>query len=64
MFSIGSLIGKSVYQDDFRDRFSGLYGAVALDLDGRFDGWKLEITESMAVKDAEVWELLDGLIVY
>jgi hypothetical protein len=39
-------------------------GAVAVDLDGRFAGWKMGITQSLAIKPAEVWELLDGVIVY
>ena len=39
-------------------------GSVAFDLDERFKGWKLGIVQSMAIKPAEVWELLDGLIVY
>jgi hypothetical protein len=64
MFSIGQVIGKSVYEDDFRKRFSGLEGSVALDLDERFDGWKSVFVQSMAIKDAEVWELLNGLVVY
>jgi hypothetical protein len=64
MFSIGQIIGKSVFEDDFRKRFSGLEGSVAFDLDERFEGWKLGIVENMAVKNAEVYELLSGLIVY
>jgi hypothetical protein len=64
MFSICQVIGESVFEDDFRERFSGLDGAVAFNLDERFEGWKLGIVENMAIKDAEVWDLLDGLIVY
>ena len=64
MFSIGQVIGKSVFEDDFRKQFSGLEGSVAFDLDEQFSGWKSGITENIAVKDAEVWELLDGLVVY
>lgn len=58
------MFGTSVYKDDFRERFSGLEGAVALDLDERFAGWKFGNTESMAVKDAGIKELLDGIIVF
>jgi hypothetical protein len=64
MYSIGQVIGESVYQDDFRDRLSGLEGSVALNLDERFKGWKSGITQSIAIKHTGVWELLDGLIVY
>jgi hypothetical protein len=64
MFSIGQVIGKSVYEDDFRKRFSGLEGSVAFDLDERFKGWKSGIVENMAVKHTGVYELLNGLVVY
>ena len=64
MVSIGQVIGDSVYEDDFRRRFGPVEGAIALDLDDRFVGWKLAITQSAAIKPAEVWELLDGVIVF
>jgi len=64
IFSIGQIIGESVYEDDFRREFGHIDSAVALDLDERYAGWKLSITQSMAIKPAEVWELLDGVIVY
>jgi len=64
MLSIGQVIGKSVFEDDFRKRFSCLEGSVALDLDERFAGWKSGIAQSMAIKPTEVADLLDGLIVY
>jgi hypothetical protein len=64
IFSIGQIIGESVYEDDFRFRFGDLDGAVAVDIDERFAGWKMGIVESLAIKPAEVWELLDGVIVY
>jgi uncharacterized protein (UPF0216 family) len=64
IFSIGQIIGDSVYDCDFREKVGGLDGAVALDLDERFAGWKMGILRSLAVKPAEVWELLDGVIVY
>jgi hypothetical protein len=64
LFSIGQVISESVYEDDFRERFGSIKGAVAVDLDERFACWKFGITQSMAIKSAEVWELLDGVIVY
>jgi hypothetical protein len=64
IFSIGQIIGDSVYECDFREKFNGLDGAVAMDLDERYIGWKMGITQSLAVKPAEVWKLLDGVIVY
>lgn len=64
MSSIGQTVGESVYECDFREKFGKLEGAVALDLDERFVGWKMGIVQSMALKSAEVWDLLDGVIVY
>jgi len=64
IFSIGQVIGESVYEDDFRREFGHIEGAVAVDLDERFAGWKLGIVESVAIKREEVWEqLLDGVVV-
>ena len=62
MFSVGEVVAESVFEDDFGKRFRDLEGSVALDLDERFAVWKSGITESMAVKHTEVWELLDRLI--
>lgn len=64
IFSIGQVIGESVYYDDFAQRFGPDAGAIAIDLDNRFAGCKSSITQSLAIKPAEVCELLDGLIVY
>ena len=64
IFSVGQVIGESIYDDDFAERFGPIEGAVALDLDERFAGWKLEIVESVAIEPAEAWELLDGVVVY
>jgi hypothetical protein len=63
-FSTGQIIGQSADACDFRERFSEYTGAVAIDLDERFDGWRMGITQSVAIKPAEVWGLLDGVIVY
>jgi hypothetical protein len=63
-FSIGQIIGDSVYDCDFRERFGGHNEKVAVDLDERFAGWKMGILQSVAIKPVEVWELLDGMIVY
>ena len=49
MFSIGQIFGESFYQDDFRERFNGLEGSVAIDLDERFTGWEMEILQSVAI---------------
>jgi hypothetical protein len=64
MFSVGQVIGKSVCEDDLQKRFGAMNGAVAVDLDQRFAGWRSEIVQSVATKPAEVWELLDRMVVY
>ena len=63
-FSIGQIIRDSVYECDFREGFGSLDRAVAVVLDERFAGWMMGILQSVAIKPAEVWELLDGVIVY
>jgi len=64
IFSIVQIIGESVFECDFREKFGYLDRAVAVDLDERFSGWKLRIVEFAAIKLAEVWELLDRVMVY
>jgi hypothetical protein len=64
IFSIGQVIGESVYEDDFRREFDHIDGAVAMDLDERFAGRKLGIVQSVAIKRGDVWELLDWLVIY
>jgi len=48
----------------FRREFGHIDRAVAVDLDKRFAGWKMENLESVPIKSAEVWKLLDGVIVH
>jgi hypothetical protein len=64
IISIDHVIDSSIDDCDFRERFSDYEEAVAVDLDERFVGWKMGIVESIAIKTAEVWELMDGVIVY
>ena len=64
IYSIGQIIGSSIDDCDFRERFSDYERAVAVNLDERFVGWKLGITQSMEINPAEMWELLDGMAVY
>ena len=64
IFFVGQVIGEAIYEDDFAELFGPIKGAVALDLDERYAGWKLSSTQTHAIKPAEVWELLDGLVVY
>jgi len=64
MFSIGQCIDESPKECDFTREFSQLEGAVAMDCDGRFAGWKIGIMSPVAAKPIQVYELLDGVIVY
>jgi hypothetical protein len=64
MFSVGQVIRDSVYEDDFQKRFGATNGTVAVYLDSRFTGSKSKVVHLGASKPAEVWELLDGMIVY
>lgn len=49
---------------DFTKKFSSLPGAVAMDLDDRYRGWKFGMPASIVIVPAECFELVDGLIVY
>ena len=64
MFSIGQCIDESANECDFTREFSQLEGAVAMDCNGRFAGWRIGFMASVAAEPVEVSELLDGVIVY
>ena len=64
LYSVGEMIHGNPDECDFTKEFSQLPGAVALDLDGRYRGWKLGMTSTLAIVPAECFELVDGLIVY
>lgn len=64
MWSIGQVIDENTSECDFTQVFGHLPGAVALDLDDKVQGWELGITYSIAMMPAEIFELVDGLIVH
>lgn len=64
IFSIGQLIDESPNECDFTNAFSHLEGAVAMDCNGRFAGWRIGFMAPVAAKPIEVCEQLDGIIVY
>ena len=64
MFSIAQLIDESPNDCDFTSAFSHVEGAVAMDCDGTFIGWKIGILAPVATKPTQVCEMLDGVIVY
>ncbi|MDX2445365.1 MAG: hypothetical protein QNK30_16335, partial [Bacteroidales bacterium] len=64
MWSVGQMIDGDASECDFTREFSKLPGAVALDLDDRYQGWKLGMTAPIAIVQAECFDLVDGLIIY
>lgn len=64
MFSIGQCIDERPNECDFTREFSSVGGAVPIDCDRRFAGWNTGIIATVAAKPSEIWELLDGIIVY
>jgi hypothetical protein len=64
MWSVGQMIHGNPDECDFTKRFSSLPDAVALDLDNRYQGWKMGMTAPIAIVPTECFDLVDGLIVY
>ena len=64
MFSIGQCIDEKPDECDFTREFSSIGAPVPVDCDRRFDGWNIGIMATVAAKPSEIWELLDGIIVY
>jgi hypothetical protein len=64
MWSVGQMIHGNPDECDFTKQFSSLPYAVALDLDNRYQGWKMGMTAPIAIVPAECFDLVDGLIVY
>jgi hypothetical protein len=64
MFSVVHLVGTRENDCDFSRRLSPLPGTVAIDLDHRFKGWRLGITDCLAVRPSQPYELVDGLIIH
>jgi len=62
--SIAQCIDESPKECDFTREFSNREGAVAMDCDKKFAGWKLGIISQVATKLLEPYEVLDGVIVY
>ena len=49
---------------DFTRRFTHMDGSVAMDCDDKFRGWKIGTVSALAIKPAEPYEMVDGVIVY
>lgn len=64
MFSVVHIVGTGENDCDFSRRLSHLPGTVAIDLDHRFKGWRLGITDCLAVRPSQPYELVDGVIIH
>lgn len=64
MFSLMHIVDQMAKDCDFSRRLSPLKGTVALDLDQRFKGWHLGVTDCMALAPSQPYDLVDGVIVY
>lgn len=63
LFSIYQIEGKSAGRCDFFDRLHSDKGPVAVEMDRRFHGWRLWMS-NIAIEPAEAYTLLNGIIVY
>ncbi len=63
MFSMVHIAESANMQSDFY-RLAPLTGTTALDLDHRHKDWRLGITDSMALRPSQPYELVDGVIVH
>jgi hypothetical protein len=64
MWSVGQLIDEHPKECDFFRRYSSLPSAVALDVDERHRGWKLQYQYDIAILPTECFDLVDGVVVY
>lgn len=64
MFSVVHIVGTGENDGDFSRRLSPLPGIVAIDLDRRFKGWRLGITDCLAIRPSQPYELVDGVIIH
>lgn len=64
LFSVVHLIGSGLESCDFSRRLSPLDGVIALDVDSCFKGWHLGITDCLALRSSQPYDLVDGVIVH
>jgi hypothetical protein len=64
LFSMVHLISGNAQISDFSRRLGPLPGMVALDVDASFIDWRLGITDCLAVRPSQPYELVDGVIVH
>ncbi len=65
IFSLVHLISDDAdASNDIRNLVYPIHGAEALDLDERITGWRLGLTDCLAVRPRQAYELVDGVIVH
>jgi hypothetical protein len=65
MFSMVHLIRNDTdATGDIKDLVDPEQGAAAMDLDERITGWRLGLTDCLAVRPSQAYELVDGVIVH
>lgn len=65
MFSLVHLIRNATHAaGDIRNLVDPKQGAAAMDLDERITGWRLGLTDCLAVRPSQAYELVDGVIVH
>jgi hypothetical protein len=64
LFSMVHVVHGTSPVCDFSRRLGPLPGMVAMDLDACFNGWRLGVTDCLALRPSQPWELVDGVIVH
>ncbi|MFO8084825.1 MAG: hypothetical protein R6U27_10960 [Desulfobacterales bacterium] len=64
VFSLANVIDEDPDKCDFTKEFSPVLDTVAIDCDDRFSGWKAGFLSVIAIKPAEICDLVDGFIIY
>ena len=64
IFSMVHIVRDASQDCDFSRRLGPLPGAVALDVDACFKGWRLGVTACLALRPSPPHELVDGVIVH
>ncbi len=64
MFSVLHIVVQEVAECDFSSRLAPLNEPLAMDLDQRFNGWRLGVTACMALAPSQPYELVDGVVIY
>lgn len=64
MVSLVHVVDQLNSECDFSRRLAPIGGTVGFDLDHRFKGWRLGLTDCMALVPSQPYELVDGVIVH